>query len=402
MADDNKTVFISYRRNVSSYIARAIFQDLRKRRYDVFMDVETIDSGQFDTIILNQIAARAHFLVILTPGTVERCEEPGDWLRREIEHAMDLQRNIVPILTNDFTFKGTDNYLTGKLKELSRYNACKLYHEYFDAGMEALRNRFLKQPVYGVVIPAPPKEQAAAQERIAEAARQPTPTEKQLSAEDFFNRAMARNSNSDEEIADYSEAIRLNPQYADAYSNRGIIYAHKREFDASIIDYSEAIRLDPQNILAYINRGLAHKAKGDLKNAIDDYSEVIRFSPEAAMAYFHRGQALETNKDFKSAIVDFTKVIRLAPEYVKAYQSRGMLLYVNGDIDAAMDDFKEAIRLDSNYPYPYWGLGYCYDKVKLYGQALDCYERFLQLVRGEPNSWLIKRVSELKKQLGRP
>ncbi|MBN1966081.1 MAG: toll/interleukin-1 receptor domain-containing protein, partial [Anaerolineae bacterium] len=65
MADPQKTVFISYRRNVSSFIARAIFMDLRAHGYDVFMDVESIDAGEFDRIILGQIAARAHFLVIL-------------------------------------------------------------------------------------------------------------------------------------------------------------------------------------------------------------------------------------------------------------------------------------------------------------------------------------------------
>src|SRR5215813_1147434 len=98
MAAPAPTVFLSYRRHVSAFIARAVFQDLRQHGYDVFMDVESIDSGQFDTIILNQIAARAHFLVILTPGALDRCQEPDDWLRREIERAIALGRNVVPIL----------------------------------------------------------------------------------------------------------------------------------------------------------------------------------------------------------------------------------------------------------------------------------------------------------------
>jgi hypothetical protein len=61
MAEPQPTVFLSYRRNVSAFIARAVFLDLRQHGYDVFMDVESIDSGQFDMIILNQIAARGHF-----------------------------------------------------------------------------------------------------------------------------------------------------------------------------------------------------------------------------------------------------------------------------------------------------------------------------------------------------
>src|SRR5262245_65643379 len=104
MAPPLPSVFLSYRRHVSAFIARAVFLDLRQHGYDVFMDVESIDSGQFDTIILAQIAARAHFLVILTHGTLEGCQEPDDWLRREIECAMELKRNLVPILVNDFHF----------------------------------------------------------------------------------------------------------------------------------------------------------------------------------------------------------------------------------------------------------------------------------------------------------
>src|SRR5215510_15680856 len=142
MAAPLPTVFLSYRRNVSSFIARAVFQDLCQHGYDVFMDVESIDSGQFDTIILAQIAARTHFLVILTHGTLEGCQEPHDWLRREIEYAMELGRNIVPILVNDFRFDDrVQTYLTGKLRALPRYNGLTLPHDYFDVAMERLRSR---------------------------------------------------------------------------------------------------------------------------------------------------------------------------------------------------------------------------------------------------------------------
>jgi hypothetical protein len=182
------TIFLSYRRNVSSFIARAVFQDLRQHGYDVFMDVESIDSGQFDTIILTQIAARTHFLVILTHGTLEGFQEPHDWLRREIEYALDLGRNIVPILVNNFRFDANaDTYLTGKLRVLPRHNGPTLFHDYFDAAMERLRTRFLKLPARGDITPTPPQDVPVVQQKIDEAARQPAPTKQELSAEDYFN-----------------------------------------------------------------------------------------------------------------------------------------------------------------------------------------------------------------------
>jgi hypothetical protein len=70
-----KTIFISYRRTDESW-ALAIFQNLTQHGYDVFIDYDGIASGNFETVILENIRARAHFLVLLTPTALERCHDP--------------------------------------------------------------------------------------------------------------------------------------------------------------------------------------------------------------------------------------------------------------------------------------------------------------------------------------
>ena len=170
MDDKENTVFISYRRSVSRFAARAIFQHLRHKGYDVFMDVESIDSGDFGKIILNQIAARAHFLVILSKGTLESVRESDDWLRKEIETALDLQRNVVPVLLSDFSFEEAKPYLTGKLAHLSKLNGLLVPDEYFEEAMARLCDRYLKQPVYGILSPTPLNEQKEVERKIEKAA----------------------------------------------------------------------------------------------------------------------------------------------------------------------------------------------------------------------------------------
>jgi hypothetical protein len=98
-----KTVFISYRRTNFPW-AMAIYQYLVGCGYDVFLDYTGIGPGDFEQVILANIRGRAHFLVLLTPSALERCDEPGDWLRREIEEALDFKRNIIPIFLEDFDF----------------------------------------------------------------------------------------------------------------------------------------------------------------------------------------------------------------------------------------------------------------------------------------------------------
>src|SRR5262245_38703829 len=135
---DDKRVFMSYRRSTASFIARAVFQDLKASGYDVFMDVEEIDSGRFESVILNELGARPHFVVILNFSTTEGFINSNDWFRREIERAIEMERNIVPLLIDGFRFEAISELLQGELNKLSSYNALNVPHDFFDEAMSKL------------------------------------------------------------------------------------------------------------------------------------------------------------------------------------------------------------------------------------------------------------------------
>src|SRR5712692_11152128 len=93
-----KTVFISYRRDATGKpFARSLKQELTHHGYDVFLDVDSIDAGKWEEQILTQVPARAHFLLLLTPGALDHCGDQNDWVRREFELAVQSKRNVVPV-----------------------------------------------------------------------------------------------------------------------------------------------------------------------------------------------------------------------------------------------------------------------------------------------------------------
>jgi hypothetical protein len=166
-----KTVFISHSRTDEPW-ALAVFGDLTQHGYDVFIDYDGIANGNFETAILDNIRARAHFLVLLTPTALERSGAPEDWIRREIEAALDSRRNIVPLMLEGFDF-GTPaiaNQLTGKLSALRQYNGLPIPKGYFSPAMGRLRNGFLNVPVDAVLHSASVSAQQAATEQKAKAA----------------------------------------------------------------------------------------------------------------------------------------------------------------------------------------------------------------------------------------
>src|SRR5215471_16322385 len=182
----------------------------------------------------------------------------------------------------------------------------------------------------------------------------------------FTNRGVAyeRKGDMDRAIADFSEAIRLDPNYALASSDRGIAYARKGDNDRAIADFNEAIRLDPKHVLAFANRGIAYGKKGDTDRAIADYNEAIRFDPNYALAFFNRGIAYGKKGDYDRAIADYSDAIRLNPNVAMTFNNRGFLYFKKGETHRAITDFDEAIRLDPKSALAFCNRGNAKLKIK--------------------------------------
>jgi tetratricopeptide (TPR) repeat protein len=341
-----KTVFISYRRTNLPW-ALAIYQNLTAHGYDVFFDYETIASGDFEQIILGNIRARAHFLVILTPSALERCDEPGDWLRREIETALDEKRNIVPIFLEEFDFRSPSisKYLTGKLANLKKYNGQNVPAGFFDEAMEKLRNKFLNVALDAVLHPVSNTVQKVVEKQQVAANKAASVREKELTAQEWFEKGKKSND-LDQKIRCYTQAIGLKSDYAKAYNNRGIARKDKGDIDGAINDFTRSIELkNPELHLPYNNRGNALKIKKDLEGAIRDYTEAIRLKPDYVQAYNNRGVARKDSGDIDGAIRDHTEAIRINPDYTNAYWARGDAWYMKEDYYSALADYQKYIDL---------------------------------------------------------
>lgn len=93
-----KTVFISYRRSpTGNAFARSVQQALMTQGYDAFIDVDHLGPGSWEDQLRIEVSKRAHFLLLLTPGALDRCSDPKDLVRQEFELAMQAGRNIVGV-----------------------------------------------------------------------------------------------------------------------------------------------------------------------------------------------------------------------------------------------------------------------------------------------------------------
>jgi tetratricopeptide (TPR) repeat protein len=130
-------------------------------------------------------------------------------------------------------------------------------------------------------------------------------------------------------ISDYDEAIRLDPDYADAYYNRCVAYNRQKKYELALADCSKAIELGPSaNALNatgeeklsndrsssdyFTQRGIAYRARQEINRAIADYSEALRLYPRNVAALGNRARAYEAKGDSKRAKADRDAARRLA------------------------------------------------------------------------------------------
>ncbi|GAX41804.1 tetratricopeptide TPR_2 repeat protein [Tolypothrix sp. NIES-4075] len=159
-------------------------------------------------------------------------------------------------------------------------------------------------------------------------------------------------------IADYTEAIRLNPKYVSAYNDRGIARRSLRDNQGAIADYEQAIRLDPKYTLAYYNRGLVRSELGDNQRAIADYNQALEINPKYVYAYVSRGRARRNLGDQQGALADFDQAIRLNPRSALTYVNRGLVRSYLGDKEGAIADYLEVIRFTPKDGVDYYNRGF--------------------------------------------
>jgi tetratricopeptide (TPR) repeat protein len=470
----DKSVFISYRRT-NEIFALAVFQNLTGHGFDVFMDFKSIGSGDFEQVILANVRARAHFLVLLTPTALERCKDPEDWVRREIEAALDSRRNVVPLMLEGFDFGNPriSKRLTGKLAMLKRYNALMIPATYFDEAMDRLRERYLNVPLATVLHPASSSALQFAKDQRTAALNAPAVRENELAAEEWFERGFnidewddrlrhfdeaiklkpdygaayifrgitrLRKEGNEEAakddilkgvgfqpndawayfargfvrqaidregaIADYDEAIRLEPGVFDFYVLRGDLRHDMGDLDGAQADYSEVIRIGPDDAsYGYFKRGRVRADKSDFDGAIKDYTDAIRLDPNSAEAYIFRARARDDQGDCSGAIGDYDEAIRLAPNVAEVYYARGRARIGNNDIDGAMSDFEETIRLKPEFAIAYSARAVVLEFQERYDEAITDLEKHLALgggVQNDDQAEVKKSIRTLSKKAGKP
>ncbi|HUI08146.1 MAG TPA: tetratricopeptide repeat protein [Verrucomicrobiae bacterium] len=191
--------------------------------------------------------------------------------------------------------------------------------------------------------------------------------------------ALTRAGRFQEAIGRYEEAIRLQPQYADAHYNLGIALERSGRLGEAIAQYEQALHLRPDDAEGHYNLGVTLQRMGRVQEALGHYERALQLRPGYAEAHYNLGIALARSGRVPEAVGHFEEAVRLKPDLAEAHYSLGLALAKLGRVPEAEGQWEEALRIKPDYAEAHVSLGIASERAGRMAEAKEHYEQALRI-----------------------
>ena len=182
-----------------------------------------------------------------------------------------------------------------------------------------------------------------------------------------------------EAIGHYEQALRIRPDFFKAHNDFGAALARLGRLPEAISHYDQALRINPDSAEAHNNLGSALLQSGRIQEAIEQYKHALRTHPDLAEVHTSLGIALYRTGKREEAIEHFQQALQIKPDYAEAHNSLGIALAQTGKIEDAITQYEEALRIKPDLAEAHYNLGNALAQLGRVSEAIIQYEQALQV-----------------------
>jgi tetratricopeptide (TPR) repeat protein len=180
----------------------------------------------------------------------------------------------------------------------------------------------------------------------------------------------------------YREALRIKPDYVEAWYGLGLVSANQGRQEEAIGCYKEALRYKPDFVPALYSMGQAQTELGRIREASEDYAEAVRIDPEYVDAWYNLGVIDTRLGRIEEAIACFRETVRIKPTHASAWYNMGLAQARLGRVEEAAGSFAEAVRIEPDHGNAWFNLGVAVARLGRDQKAIEC---FRETVRVKPD-----------------
>ncbi|MCX8090152.1 MAG: tetratricopeptide repeat protein, partial [Verrucomicrobiae bacterium] len=206
--------------------------------------------------------------------------------------------------------------------------------------------------------------------------------------------------NQREEYECYTTALELNPNYADAHNNLGVLLYQRRRFHDAEMHFREALRLQPMLPPAHNNLGSVLSEAGRLNEALVHLRRAVELNPHYVDAWVNLGLAQLRNNEPAAAIASLDRALQLMPGHALGHLHRGNAAYQLGRYDEALAHYDAVLRLNPNHIEARHNLALA---LAALGRTQDAVAQFSAVLTLQPDFTPAQyQLAEIALRAGRP
>lgn len=177
----------------------------------------------------------------------------------------------------------------------------------------------------------------------------------------------------------WQHAVSVQPSYADAHYNLGILYTREGRVEDAESSYQAAIQANPGHIGAHVNMGvLLHEQNRDTE-AESWYNHAISMAPDHADLLYNMAALLAEQKRYAEAESSYQRVIALKPDHQGAYNNLGVLYRSLKEFIKAERAYREVLSVNPRNAGAYRNLGLLLQDLTRFDEAEQCFRQALLL-----------------------
>ena len=183
----------------------------------------------------------------------------------------------------------------------------------------------------------------------------------------------------EEAEASFRAAIKIDPNYAQAYNNLGIVLRDLKKPEDAIEAFRQAIERDAKYFRAYNNLGSELQSIGSLEQAADYYRRALDIKPDYLLAMHNLAAVSYLLARYPDADLWFRKTLSLKPDHISSSLAYGRMLVEQYRLDDAESCLQKAVQLA---PRNVAAINLLADAMALEGkteQALAAYRRAIEI-----------------------
>jgi tetratricopeptide (TPR) repeat protein len=177
----------------------------------------------------------------------------------------------------------------------------------------------------------------------------------------------------------FEQALRINPNYADAHNNLGYALMETGKIAEGLEQCEQAVRIKPDYAEAHCNLGNGLMRLGKMPEAIEQLEQALRINPNLAEAHNNLGYVLMETGKIAEGIEQCEQALHIKPDMADAHNNLGNALMGSGRLLEAIGQFEQALRIKREYVEAHYNLGVALERAGRLPEAIGEYRQALQI-----------------------